>query len=969
MVLRQLRFKYMKDKVIASIRALQSFYERQATKLVILYSLVVGILATFYFYSNNLITVLVDQNAHLNISRQVIDSLTPGVSQFGSWPPFTQIIMIPFVWNNFLWHSGLAGSIPVLICFIITTIFIYKSVFFLSKSHLASIISILLFSLNPNILELAVSPLMEMPFFMFSVLTFYYVCRWLKEERVIYLFASALFSTMAALTRFDGFIFPFVITVIIILKYLFLRKGMRHLEATLIVFLFLGLFGIALNLAYNTVFLGDALAFARGNWSAYAQQHLEGSFLPSEHNIKNTFIYYGQVVIDNIGLPLGIISLLSLLSLFITSAVKRNINYLSLFILFATPAFYLLSLYQGSAVIYVKELPPYIITNTRYGTSFVLFSSIVPALIWGILLKERIFNKLFLKQIISSILIILVIFYGVNMLTTKSIDQNNYEFLYYGERDKAFFESVDALKNNYDGGKILITRSISDVFVNSIDTNISNLIQESNFIYWQKALEKPWLYARYIVMFNPGIGGWAKERDEISKKWFGKEEIYAFYNVVLNNNRYTILKINEDKIREYAWENNLNIKELPSTNTSLIKWNPKEQEQRMGLVQANTVEDLTPKLILLLTWNSYKEKYITVQGQVITNDLERPTTSEGQSYALLRAVMMNDRGTFQKVLDWTEKNLRVNETQEASKSAAAKDSKNEGLKKHLFSWLWGKKSNGDYGIKDAGNATDADEDIALALLFAYKEWGNLDYLNQAKIIINDVWEYETIDVKGKRYVVAGDWAGKKGNKVYTINPSYLAPYAYRIFAEVDTQHDWNGLVDTSYEILNKCSESTFDFSRSANIPPDWCALDKNGKVVQADNISDKSTDYSYDAIRTLWRVALDYQWNKEPKALSYLQQMGLWQKEWSKQQKIYASYSHDGTPLQNTESLAHYGTQLALFAIINPDVADQIYKQKVLSQWGKDGYWGDKNNYYDQNWAWFGTALYTDNLPNLWVGN
>jgi len=30
-----------------------------------------------------------------------------------------------------------------------------------------------------------------------------------------------------------------------------------------------------------------------------------------------------------------------------------------------------------------------------------------------------------------------------------------------------------------------------------------------------------------------------------------------------------------------------------------------------------------------------------------------------------------------------------------------------------------------------------------------------------------------------------------------------------------------------------------------------------------------------------------------------------------------------------------------------------------------EGYWGDKNNYYDQNWAWFATALYTNNLPNL----
>lgn len=29
-------------------------------------------------------------------------------------------------------------------------------------------------------------------------------------------------------------------------------------------------------------------------------------------------------------------------------------------------------------------------------------------------------------------------------------------------------------------------------------------------------------------------------------------------------------------------------------------------------------------------------------------------------------------------------------------------------------------------------------------------------------------------------------------------------------------------------------------------------------------------------------------------------------------------------------------------------------------------YWGDKNNYYDQNWVWFSTAFYLDELPALW---
>lgn len=350
--------------------------------------------------------------------------------------------------------------------------------------------------------------------------------------------------------------------------------------------------------------------------------------------------------------------------------------------------------------------------------------------------------------------------------------------------------------------------------------------------------------------------------------------------------------------------------------------------------------------ILTKTWETYKKTFAKSSGKIYDPYTSR-ITSEGQAYSLLRSVWANDKQEFDNVWSWTAKNIKLDD-------------------KYLFAWLYGATEKKEkLGIIDKGTATDADQDIALALLFAYRKWGNLNYLNHAKKIIDDIWKYETIDVKGKRYVVAGNWASSKENKLYTINPSYIAPYTYRIFAEVDRDHDWSSLVNTSYEILEQCSESTFDLDSSANIPPDWCAIDKKGQVVQA-NDSDKSINYSYDAIRTLWRIALDYEWNKEPRALSFLQKMDIWSMEWKEKQKIFISYSHDGKPTEENESLAHYGTQIAFFSVVNPDIAEQVYKQKILSQWNKDGFWGDKNNYYDQNWVWLGTALYSGNLPNLW---
>lgn len=404
------------------------------------------------------------------------------------------------------------------------------------------------------------------------------------------------------------------------------------------------------------------------------------------------------------------------------------------------------------------------------------------------------------------------------------------------------------------------------------------------------------------------------------------------YILFSDHMKYDIYNADLDLVRE-AYENSTSLKKYTGVGYDI------------EIRKVNDDRDILSK-----AWKTYKQTFTRSAG-AIYDPYNSRITSEGQAYSLLRSVWTSDKREFDKVWKWTDENMKLED-------------------KNLFAWLYEEKEiNGEEGIRDKGTATDADQDIALALLFAYKKWENLDYLNQAKRIINDIWKYETVEIKGKRYVVAGNWASVKENKIYTINPSYIAPYAYRIFAKVDTQHDWHGLINTSYEIIQRCSESVFGFNGSANIPPDWCALDKNGKIVIANNISGKSTNYSYDAIRTLWRVALDYRWNKEPRALSFLKKMDIWQREWEEKQKIFISYSRDGKAVESAESLAHYGTQLALFSIIDPYVADQIYKQKVLSQWNKDGYWGDKNNFYDQNWVWFGIALYKNNLPNLWTYN
>jgi endoglucanase len=354
-------------------------------------------------------------------------------------------------------------------------------------------------------------------------------------------------------------------------------------------------------------------------------------------------------------------------------------------------------------------------------------------------------------------------------------------------------------------------------------------------------------------------------------------------------------------------------------------------------------------------WQRYKTTYME-KNTYRTMDIARGnvTTSEGQSYAMLRSVWMDDHLTFDNSWKWTQDNLQ-------------KQGK-------LFSWLFGKRSNGTYGILVSENgvntASDADSDIALALMFAYARWKNPQYLADAKLIITDMWNKEIIVIKGKPYLASSIAEKSADNNAgpIAVNPSYFAPYAYRIFAVIDPSHDWMGLVDTSYEVLKASTASPLDKESGVGLPPDWVTLSRSDGSIQLPKTGKLDTNFSYDALRIPWRIALDWYWNNEPRAKTYLSSLKFLGDEWQTNETLFAVYSHDGTPLTKTQAPAMYGGTLAYFMISDPATAKNIYENKLVVLYQPDSNsWKQTLDYYDDNWAWFGISLYNDALPNLWA--
>jgi endoglucanase len=310
-------------------------------------------------------------------------------------------------------------------------------------------------------------------------------------------------------------------------------------------------------------------------------------------------------------------------------------------------------------------------------------------------------------------------------------------------------------------------------------------------------------------------------------------------------------------------------------------------------------------------------------------------------------VWQDDKEAFDELLNWTNANL----SNELS----------------LFSWKYGQNEAGIAEVLDSGSATDADQDIALALLFAHKRWAEQKYLDQAREIIVAIWKHEVKEFNDEYYLLPGAWA--KDIPGVQLNPSYFAPYAYRIFQQVEPNLNWDSVIESGYKALQNCSQSNFSEKQSVYLPPEWCLISPAGKVVVSKSEGLQDTNYGYNAFRVPWRLAVDYEWNKDPRALAYLENLDFLQQEWQENNKLLATYTHGGEVGDNYESVAAYATNLAVLKILEPAQAEVMYQSKIKEKFFEDdsrSYWDDPTNYYNQNWAWFGTALYADLLPNLW---
>ena len=178
------------------------------------------------------------------------------------------------------------------------------------------------------------------------------------------------------------------------------------------------------------------------------------------------------------------------------------------------------------------------------------------------------------------------------------------------------------------------------------------------------------------------------------------------------------------------------------------------------------------------------------------------------------------------------------------------------------------KINGCSAIAEPGPASDGDIDAAWALLVAYDQWGSAKYLNDAKTLIGNIKTYETAVCDGLAMLRPGMWGScKDGTPSFRVLvSSYFSPAYYRVFADVMNDPFWDRLAKDTYTTIDQGANSRTGLNPHT--------MQYNGKP--GGEFGNHPSEWSVDAQRLPWRIALDYVYNGVGAADTYLTKVSNW---------------------------------------------------------------------------------------------
>jgi hypothetical protein len=479
-------------------------------------AVVLGFLALIVCFDKGYVLLYGDAVAHLGIARRILDSRNPGLSQLGGvWLPLPHLLMLPFVQKMEWWQSGLAGTWPSLLCFVIGVAGFFR----LGRRMLAprwAVAATAFYALNPNLLYLSTTAMTEPLFLALMVWITLLTVECIDAIKSGQAARAAWRLTFlgwlvlsAVFTRYDGWVLGALVWSIVAWRLWKTDDLRRRLAPAFAVFTLLVVAGPTLWLWYNQHFFHDPLDFMRGPYSAPAiekrtsppgSKHYRGW-----HNPGWALLFYTRTVqVDAAAWETGFALLAAALA-GAGIAVRRRLETASL-LLWMPLGFYVYSIAYGSVPIFIPQLYPHSYYNSRYGMELLpalaLFSLLAAAALerW-LVARETSGASPLLGRVLQPLMLSLAVLNAVVMIYRTPLVLK--EALVNATTRVPFERAVGrAIDDLPPGVPILMHNSDHVGALQDAGIPLRQTINENDYDSWHAALEDPAGHAAYAVSFE-----------------------------------------------------------------------------------------------------------------------------------------------------------------------------------------------------------------------------------------------------------------------------------------------------------------------------------------------------------------------------------------------------------------------------------------------------------------------------------
>src|SRR5271169_7181879 len=154
-------------------------------------AVLVSLFSFLYYLQRSDLLLYGEAVAHINIARRVFDSQTPGLLQLGTvWLPLPHLLMIPFLLSSTAWQSGIGGSIPSMVAYVLGTAGVFRLVRSAlsldsqpdSSARIAAWLSAIVYAANPNLIYLQTTAMTESLYLALFVWAVVYFSELVQEE-------------------------------------------------------------------------------------------------------------------------------------------------------------------------------------------------------------------------------------------------------------------------------------------------------------------------------------------------------------------------------------------------------------------------------------------------------------------------------------------------------------------------------------------------------------------------------------------------------------------------------------------------------------------------------------------------------------------------------------------------------------------------------------------------------------------